>query len=258
MKGFWDPKANNWDYVRYTQLYNKVYDALKSVNRDIKVGGPYLVIEGTGTETGQWWAEKPITKRNRDLLAYWLAHKRGADFIVLDRSVQSPHDQNTYTEAQYLGFTAIFDDIARQVRAMTTLPIWWAESHFVSNADRPDFEAAGIASMLYHQLKAGSAVSLCWAPQARPSVASGQHFFTDTLTDDGGQPLPAFFVYQAFNDNFKPGTHLFQARSSSSDVEVLASATKVLVINKRPSPLVVGIDQARVTMAAYAVQVLAL
>jgi len=258
MKGFWDAKTNNWDYVSYTRLYNKVYDALKSVNPDINVGGPYLVIEGTGTDTGPWWSDKPITKRNREVLSYWLKHKRGAQFIVLDRSVKSSHDQNSYTEAQYLAFTAIFDDIARQVRALTNLPIWWAESYFVSNDERPDFETAGIASMLYHQVKAGSAVSLCWAPQARPFRTSGQHLFTDTLSGDGGQPLPAFFVYKAFNDEFKPGTRLYQARSSSSDVEVLASATKVLLINKRPHSLLVSVNQARVAMSGYSVQVLTL
>ena len=258
MKGFWDAKANNWNYAGYTQMYNKVYDALKSVDRNIKVGGPYLVIEGTGTNTGPWWSDKPITKRNREVLSYWLKHKRGADFIVLDRSVKSSHDQNTYTEAQLLSFTAIFDDIARQTRALTNLPIWWAESHFVSNAERPDFEAVGIASMLYHQLKVGSAVSLCWAPQARPSRANGQHFFTDTLGEDGGQPLPAFYVYKSFKDDFKPGTRLYQARSSSRDVEVLASATKVLLINKRPTPQVILVNQTRVPVDGYAVKVLAL
>jgi len=257
-KGFWDSKANNWNYVRYTELYNKVYDALKSVSRDIKVGGPYLVIEGTGTGTGPWWSEKPITKRNRAVLSYWLEHKHGADFVVLDRAVQSSHDRTTYTEAQYMAFTALFDDIAGQVRTMTDLPIWWAESYFVRNDERPDFEAAGIASMLYHQLKAGSVVSLCWAPQARPQRASGQHLFTDTLDAGGGQPLPAYFIYKAFNDDFKPGTHLYQAQSSSSDVEVLASSTRVLLINKRPNALMLAVNQARVTLGGHEVRVLTL
>jgi len=258
MKGFWDTKTNNWDYVHYTELYNKVYDALKSVSRDIKVGGPYLVIEGTGTDTGPWGSEKPITKRNREVLSYWLTHKHGADFLALDRSVKSSHDQNSYSQAQYLAFTAIFEDIARQIRTLTDLPIWWVESYFVGSADRPDFEAAGIASMLYHQLKAGSAVSMCWAPQARPLRTSGQHLFTDTLGPGGGQPLPAFFIYKSFTDNFKPGTRLYQAKSSSGDVEVLASATKVLVINKRPHSIVIKVNQMRVTMGVYQVQVLTL
>jgi hypothetical protein len=256
MKGFWDAKTNNWDYVRYTELYNKVYDALKSVSRDIKVGGPYLVIEGTGTATGPWWAEKPITKRNREVLSYWLAHKHGADFLALDRSVKSSHDRNTYSKAQYLSFTAIFEDIARQVRALTDLPIWWVESYFVSSADQPDFETAGIASMLYHQLRAGSAVSMCWAPQARPLRTGGQHLFTDTLTSGGGQPLPAFFIYKVFNDDFKPGTRLYQTTSSSGDVEVLASDTKILLINKRPNSILIKVNRVYITMGAYEVRVL--
>jgi hypothetical protein len=258
MKGFWNAKENNWDYVRYTKLYNKVYDALKSVNSDIQVGGPYLVIEGTGSETGPWWSDRPITKRNRAVLEYWLKHKHGADFLVVDRSVKSSHDKNTYSAAELLAFTRLFSDIAGQLRAMTDLPIWWAESYFARDDEQPDFEAAGIASMLYHQLAGGSAVSMCWSPEARPRRLGGQHLFTPTLGSDGGLPLPAFYVYQAFRDHFGPGTGLYQASSSSTDLEVLASADHVLLINKRPGTLVVEVNQTRVTLGGYAVRVLSL
>jgi hypothetical protein len=258
MKGFWNGDLNNWDFERYTQMYNKVYDALKSVDPSIKVGGPYLVIEGTGSETGPWWADRPITKRNRAVLQYWLEHKHGADFVVVDRSVKSSHDKNSYSEAEYLGFTALFADVARQLRQMTDLPIWWAESYFVSSDDQPDFEATGIASMLYQQLVSGSAVSMCWAPQARPSRGGGQHLFTATMEQDGGRPLPAFYVYKAFRDHFPPGTRLYRAASSSRDLEALASADTVLLINKRPGRVVVKVNRARVTMEGYSVRVLSM
>ena len=258
LKGFWDAESNNWDIRAYTELYNQVYDALKSVSPDIQVGGPYLVIEGTGSETGAWWATRPISARNRAVLEYWLSHKHGADFIVLDRSVKSSHDTNQYSEAEYLAFTALFADIARQVRALTGLPIWWAESYFVSNKGSAQFEAAGIASMLYQQLRVGSIVSMCWAPQARPSRAGAQHLFTDTLESDGGRPLPAFYVYQTFRDDFGRGTQLYAASSSSEDVKVLASSSKILLINQRPGPLLISVNGAPVQLAGYAVQVLAL
>nr|BFE82653.1 hypothetical protein GCM10020093_052540 [Planobispora longispora] len=43
-KGFWNNAQNRWDAEAYTELYNKVYDALKAVDEDIKVGGPYVPI----------------------------------------------------------------------------------------------------------------------------------------------------------------------------------------------------------------------
>ena len=258
MKGFWSSRLNNWDYRRYTTLYNKVYDALKSVSPDIKVGGPYLVIEGTGSETGQWWSVRPISQRNRSVLKYWLEHKRGADFLVVDRPVKSAQDVNRYSAAEYLGFTPLFGQIVRQLREMSDLPIWWAESYFVRDDANPDFEAAGLASMLYHQLRAGSSVSLCWSPEARPGGRGGQRMFSDTLAPGGGQPLPALGVYQAFRDYFPPGTRLYRADSSSPDVEALASSGRVLLINKRPDALLVQVNHARVSLKGYGVSVVAL
>src|SRR4051812_36621732 len=93
MKGFWNERNNNWNSQEYTRLYNEVYDALKSVDPSIKVGGPYLVIEGTGSNKGGWATERPITMRNMQVLQYWLANKRGADFLVADRGLKDDHDR---------------------------------------------------------------------------------------------------------------------------------------------------------------------
>ena len=68
MKGYWnssihnsDGSWGNWDYVKYTTLYNAVYTAIKSVRPDAEVGGCYVPVagdasntrgySGTGTET---------------------------------------------------------------------------------------------------------------------------------------------------------------------------------------------------------------
>lgn len=47
LKGFWNTPQNRWDIEGYTELYNKVYDALKAVDKDIKVGGPYVSVGST-------------------------------------------------------------------------------------------------------------------------------------------------------------------------------------------------------------------
>jgi hypothetical protein len=45
-KGYRDNDADNWDYKRYTDFYNSVYDAIKSVRPEAQVGGPYYPFQG--------------------------------------------------------------------------------------------------------------------------------------------------------------------------------------------------------------------
>ena len=54
-----------------------------------------------------------------------------------------------------------------------------------------------------------------------------------------------------FHDDFGRGTQLYQARSSSPDVEVLASATQTLLLNKRPSAITVSVNGTLLTLAGY-------
>lgn len=254
-KGFWDTKGNNWNAARYTEMYNLVYSALKSVSPAIKVGGPYLVLEGTGTDPAQWWGAEPISPRNRQVLDYWLKHKRGADFIVLDRSVlDTIHDPNRYTEQQAMPLTRYFGDIVRQVRAMTDLPIWWAEVYGGGSSDL-DFTAAQFASIYRHMAVTGADQhAFLWGPLAEEG--SGYQLFTRLDRPDGGRPTPHYRVFRAFHDDFRPGTQLVKAASSSPDIEVLASARNTLLINKRAQPVVVALDGTRLTLSRYEVRVL--
>ena len=40
-KGFWSGAKSRVDYEAYTELYNRIYDVLKSISPDIEIGGPY-------------------------------------------------------------------------------------------------------------------------------------------------------------------------------------------------------------------------
>ncbi|MPZ15695.1 MAG: xylan 1,4-beta-xylosidase [Chloroflexi bacterium] len=258
MKGFWDPERGNWDYVAYTTFYNVVYDAVKSVDPGIQVGGPYLVIEGTGSSRGGGWpTASPMTPRNREVLDHWLRNKRGADFIVLDRALVDFHDPNTYTEAEVLDLTSQFARVAEQVRSMTPLPIWWAEDS-VPASDDWDFQAVALGSMLYHELLSGSAVSLRWQPQGVAGMAhrgNDQNLFSDTRQPGGGQPFPNYDVYKSFNDHFRRGTALYRATSGSPDLEVLASAAQTMLINKRPIEVRAVVNGTEVALSGYSVTV---
>lgn len=252
-KGLWDSSHNNWDYVHYTALYNKVYDALKAVNPKIQVGGPYLVVEGTGSNTGGWETEAPIRARQWEVLDYWLKHKHGADFIVLDRGLITYQDKTPYSEAQKAGLTCWFGDIARQVRARTNLPLWWAE--FYGAGGTPAAVAAIHASVMLHMLKGGTSVALLWDPMETHEVNNA--LFSDVRQPGGGQPTPYYAAFRAFHTDFGPGTKLVKAVSSSPDIEALASSKKTMLINKRPAPVFIRLNGRQFTLAAEEVRVVA-
>jgi hypothetical protein len=261
MKGFWDHASNNWDYERYTQMYNRVWLALKSVNPAIRVGGPYMVIEGSGSrqmgKSGYATAD-PITERDWEVIHYWMRHKLGADFLAIDRkTVSSSHDRNHYTRAQQLRLTPWFGRVVRRLRRVTRLPVWFAEDYFLG-ARSWRFQAAGLASMLRHEARSGASVSLRWGPQGDrgdPFGGNDQALFSDTRRPGGGKPFPAYAAYKAMHDHFRPGTRLYRTRSSSSAVEVLASARRVLLINKSASGARVHLGRRTIALPAYAVRV---
>lgn len=261
MKGFWDHAANNWDFAAYTRMYNAVHDALKSVDRSIRVGGPYLVIEGTGSrslgKTGYGTAA-PITERNREVLSHWLARSRGADFLAVDRkTVSNSHDRHDYTRAQQLSFTRWFGETTRQLRALTDLPVWYAEDYFVDDGGLR-FQAAGLAAMLREHVLSGAAVSLRWGPQGRDEPGGrAQSLFSDTRSANGGRPYPAYRVYRAFHRHFGRGARLWRARSTAPGrVDVLASRSATLLINRRAAPVQVRIGPRSVRLGRYGVRVL--
>ena len=249
-KGFWKPSINNWDYEAYTTMYNMVYDALKAVDPSIKVGGPYLVVEGTGSGKGGWASEAPIRPRQWEVLNYWLSHKHGADFIVLDRGIRDFHDDHAYTPQDEMELTHWFADVARQVALKTKLPIWWAEYYGASES--PEIVAANYASIYRGWALTGlPQVALLWSPQ-QSDVAHG--LFTDTRQPGGGRPLPLYAVFRAFHGRFPPGTRLYQATSSSPSVEALASAGHTLLINKSAAAVDVLLDGRRQQLAGYEVR----
>ncbi|HEV2378105.1 MAG TPA: Ig-like domain repeat protein, partial [Streptosporangiaceae bacterium] len=257
MKGFFQPDANQWDIVSYTDFYNTVYDTLKAVDPSIQVGGPYLVIEGTGTNTGPWFTWSPVTQRNLHVLQYFLQQAHGADFVSLDRNVKDYHDPRIYTEAQKLALTHTFGDVVTQVRSITNAPIWYSEPHFAGQQGGGLlFQGAGNASILLHEAETGAALSLNWEPEPQSNGVIDDNLFTSTLQAGGGQPYPTYYSYLAFHDYFPPGTALYQATSSSPGVEVLASATNTLLINKTPSSLAVAVNGATITLGGYEVRIL--
>lgn len=260
MKGLWRRDLNRWDVERYTRLYNTVYDALKSVNPRIRVGGPYLVVEGTGSRhlgARGWVSRSPITKRDRTVLNYFLAHARGLDFLAVDRKTTSTsHDRHRYTNRQRLGLTRWFGVVTRKLRRLTRKPIWYVEDYFTEHAD-PGLQAAGLASMLVEHVRAGVAVSLRWGPErngANPFGGRTESLFSDTRLLGGGRPLPAYRAYWLVHRYFRRGTRLVSASSSSTDVLAVASRSRVLLVNRSATPVRVRLAGRRLVLQRYAIR----
>jgi hypothetical protein len=173
MKGFWDAQTNSWDIQGYTALYNKVYTALKAVNPAIQVGGPYIVMTSwqnpKDAPTGISGAWGHFDSRVASAISYWLAHKVGADMIVVDGG---SGNRDAAHPADALIADQKFGDLTRWLRSQTSLPIWWSEIYpsVPSNSVADDDAKAAATIGAYRALAAaGAATAWIWSPQEFPN-----------------------------------------------------------------------------------------
>jgi hypothetical protein len=238
-KGYWDKATDNYDYVPYTKFYNAVYDAVKCVRPDAKIGGPYYPQPEPGGPKAKDWIA----------IDYWLKHKHGADFVCFDGWITGyppPPDE----EAKKMASTDYFGKIADELRARTNLPIWISEFYggvggFQRGRARSSnlqFIAADFASWYLHALLSGVSIALLWGTGIPGLMAPG------------GQPTPHYRVVKIFNSDFGPGTRLYKTTSSSPEIEFLASKTETLLINKRSANVPVRLNGHELLLTPYDVR----
>ncbi|CAM5347648.1 hypothetical protein SXANM310S_05145 [Streptomyces xanthochromogenes] len=259
-KGFFDDTAQRWDYEGYTQLYNRVYDALKKVNRSNLVGGPYLVMDSYGPQDqsfasslkGPWGS---VDQRVLDAFRYWNEHKKGADFVVVDGA--------SFTRTNQLlpdAFAATdkFTAVSEWLREQSGLPLWWAEYYVEPAASgwseqrRLATQAAGMMALA----RGGTATALYWSPQQRSGPCPGC-LWTPTQQSDGGRELPMYALIAKFARAFPPGTRFTTvdvAADDVPDVRVLASVKNLLVVNTLDRAIDAEVDGRTFPMAAYEVR----
>ncbi len=227
LKGFWDTPQE------YITMYNQVYDAVKAVRPDAIIGGPY---------TGGF---------DLSFLSSWNSQKHGAQFACWDEWLQGWPPEDHTDEAWQMARTSIFGDEAAQARTVTSLPLWISE-YYAGGAEGTssnwDFIAANNASCYYHSLINDTSVALLWGHDS--------YLFSGTTSTNGGQPTKLYDVVKIFNTQFGPGTQLYSTTCSSADVNVLASATKTLLINKLNSAVTVVVNGTSYNLAAYEVRLL--
>ncbi|MFG2476926.1 xylan 1,4-beta-xylosidase [Streptomyces fagopyri] len=267
-KGFWNNAEGRWDYEGYTELYNLVYKALKKVDKDIMVGGPYLVMDSfdprqkenaSTTVKGTWGA---MDQRVLDAFDYWNTHKAGADFVVVDGSSYTKDDDALPDE---FAATGKLTAVSEWVRARTHgLPLWWAE-YYVEPADGNDdrkgwsethrvaVQAAGLIAMA----RGGATSGFYWNPEEEKGSGCAGCLWTPTDGAAGGAALPMFDLVSRFDTAFGPGARYETVSVAPDDVpnvRVLATDKAVLVVNTQDRPISAQVDGRRFTMGAYGVK----
>lgn len=287
LKGYYNPVKNDFDFSTnpgkpsgpnahhgYTYMYNLVYARLMSVadslgipEDQIKVGGPYAVMDTWSTRSEQS-NPSDLTKvygtfdeRALDVVKYWLQHKTGAGFISVDASNTNKDGINYASAAAAAQKLA---DVVRWIRSLdgtaypgaANLPIWlgeWYARPYTDWADDIHSNAIKTSAMIEF-LKAGGAVALSWG--GTDEGRAGPRLWTNT-TAGGGMVRPFYFSYKAFKDYFGPGTNLYETTiSPAGRVDALASADTVMLVNETATTLLVSVDGNVVSLTPYQVTVL--
>ncbi len=241
-KGFWNKTAGAWDVVKYVEFYNVVYTAVRSVRPDAFIGGFYKGFSDEMTKGGV------LTSYDLYMIDYWLENNAGADFISFDGSIHGwPHV--AASEETLMKLSSCFGNVAAEIRKKTSLPIWVSEYYAANMVGDATFQAANHASAYYHSLINGTAVALHWDPVGYAPL------ITSTTNSSGGQTTLHYDVVSMFNKNFGSGRKLYQTSCSDPEyLEVLASATKTLLINNRSSLVNVNLDGVAISLNPYKVK----
>jgi hypothetical protein len=262
LKGFWSNAQNRWDYEAYTRLYNEVYDALKAVDPDLEVGGPYVVFDtwhdpdAGGHASSLAGACGVVDQRGLDVLEYWLKHKHGADFVAVDASL-STRDHGLVTQASTA--VQVFDALTRWIRQRTSLPVWWSEFHVGGGeaGEQPWRTAAAVGALL-RMAAAGASVALIWQPQHEHGgqEPGAPRLWTSTERPGGGAPLPyATAVARAqlvLADGAGPGWVSWP----SPDVGVLRGRRTLLLVHLGGGDVTVEVDGQRLRLGPHEVRYL--
>ena len=216
---------------------------------DAEVGGCYVPVTGDASNTRGYsgtGTQTPIIARDLDCFNYWLANKVGADFITMDRWLAGWNNPNTLSEADQMALTWTYSTVLQAIRARTTLPIWYSEYYTAKyNTGGTQFEACANASMYYWMIKRSGqhARDRAAVEPVRPGSPAWLIISSPApAPPPAARPTPHYPVFKAFHDYFGPGTQLYEATCSDTNIEVLASSVKTLLINKYNSSQTVTVN----------------
>ncbi len=228
MKGFYSSSKGRWDYEAYTKMYNIVYDSVRSVRATAKLGGPYVHMDSydsqksyTGYFQGTWGY---MDKRSMDVVSYWLANKKGGDFITMDGGTRNKNDVPLSTGyAAIEKLEKIYDYIRTQPGGGATLPMWWSEFYAYPNAGFDPVVNEAIsnsvtAAAMIRCIQIGYETLLLWGPESTDQTGASHPMGLWTRTDvtSGGQSTSFTTIFRMFHDHFSKGARLYKATFSDA------------------------------------------
>ncbi|PRX58142.1 hypothetical protein B0I32_124130 [Nonomuraea fuscirosea] len=250
-KGFWKDHAKPADYKGYTQMYNKVYDAVKAARPDAQVGGPYIGFDSNNGGDSELRGDWGVVNQNvLDAFDYWYEHKKGADFIVVDgASVTDAHE----LLPDEFGALSKFSAVTKWLREKTDdLPVWWSEWYFVpedgTKWDEPKRLAVQAASMMEFA-RSGAATALYWNPQAKQGPCQGCMW-----EPRGGALTPTGRLMTGFAKWFPAGARIESVDSSDPAVRVLAQPEQLLLVNTTGKAVSTTVDGKEFALKAYEIK----
>ena len=252
-KGFWNDSHDGWDAEAYTDLYNRVYDALKKVNPEIQVGGPYIPIDSDveprrpSALKGPWGV---IDQGCLDAFDYWNKNKKGADFVVVD-GASATGDRGVYPDE----FTALdkFGAVTRWLREHSgNLPVWWSEWYIApENIDWDERHRTAVQAVAMMEfVTSGADTALYWNPQRK----SGDDCAGCLWRPGTGEELPMAGLISGFTRWFPKGVESVTPAVSDQRVRALATADQMIIVNTTAGPLKVTVDARPFDLDAYEVK----
>ncbi len=250
-KGFWKDHSKPADYKGYTELYNKVYDAVKAVRPDAKIGGPYLGFDSNRSGDTELRGDWGVVNQNvLDAFNYWYENKKGADFIVVDGA--SPTDAHELLPDEF-GALSKFSAVTKWLREKTDdMPIWWSEWYFVpeDGTTWPENRRLAVqAASMMEFAKSGAATALYWNPQAKDGPCQGCMWNPKT-----GAELPTGELVSDFVKWFPAGAQLEDVSSSDPKVRVLAQPERLLMVNTTDAQVSTTVDGKEFTLKPYEIK----
>ncbi|MBF8184543.1 xylan 1,4-beta-xylosidase [Nonomuraea sp. K274] len=250
-KGFWKDHSKPANFKGYTELYNKVYDAVKAVRPDAKIGGPYLGFDSNSSGESELRGPWGVVNQNAiDAFEYWFKNKKGADFIVVDGA--SPTDAHELLPDEF-GALAKFGAVTKWLREKTgDLPVWWSEWYFVpeDGTTWPENKRLAVqAASMIEFAESGAATALYWNPQTKEGPCEG--CLWDSRT---GAEMPTGQLVSNFTKWFPADVKVEQVTSSDPDVRVLAQPQQLLLVNTTDSAVTTTVDGKEFALQPYEIR----